>query len=107
MPIGPRQPSEQVVEAAVLHHHHDNVIDLRGRRRRQGLRVRIFCCGKGPSESSGRRDTGHITQKISTIDTHLLLAPLQEEKIASEAAIELQLASEKDARRCKCQVNAR
>ena len=36
--IGIRQPTQKMVEAAILHHHHDDVFDL-GRSRAQNLRA--------------------------------------------------------------------
>jgi hypothetical protein len=70
--IGIRHPAQQVIEAAVLHHHNDNVLDagkIRARERCIEL-LDLFCLCKGNGARKRRAgNTGHAAQKVSAIHT--------------------------------------
>jgi hypothetical protein len=72
-PIGVGHPAQQMIEAAILHHHNHDVLDPRLLRIRQrGIKMlHLFRLAK---RSSGRKrcagNAGHTAQKVSAIDTH-------------------------------------
>src|SRR5262249_4480115 len=65
------QPSQEVVEASILHHHDDNVVDARGLSGRQWLLSRgVLRCA---CESSGGSGTDDVAQETPSIDGHACL----------------------------------
>jgi hypothetical protein len=72
-PVGIGHPAEQMIEAAILHHHNHDMLDARLLRIAQrGIQLfDLFRLAK----SSGARNccagnAGHATQKVSAIHTH-------------------------------------